>query len=245
LGQVRTWVGGMDHVAFRPGQAFLQHADVEIACRRGAAGGQFGAARLVIAIDHHKARAAPFLAVRSALHLPHSCEFSGISLSSSGSAGKSARTDSMRSARRRLGKRPYQRTATDKVTPPPTSTAMTGPSKAAPVPATKAPRSLEAPMKTDSTATTRPRSASGVASGTMEPRTYMLTLSAAPRTARAAKESQKLRERPKEMAASPKMPTAKNRRRPTWRVSGHWVRTSAIPTAPRPGPLRRMPKPSG
>ncbi len=73
----------------------------------------------------------------------------------------------------------------------------------------------------------------------------MLTLSEAPRTARAAKESQKLADRPKLSAESPNMPTAMKSRRPMWRFSGHWVKNSARRTAPSPGPLRRMPRPSG
>ena len=125
------------------------------------------------------------------------------------------------------------------------TTAGTVPNQAAVTPDSNSPSSLEAPMNTDSTASTRPRSASGVASGTMAPRTKTLTLSAAPRTRRAAKESQKFRDTPKETAARPKMPTAKNKRRPTWRFSGHWVRKTAMATAPIPGPLRKMPRPSG
>ena len=43
-----AWIGGMDHIAFRPGQAFLQHTDVEIARRRGPAGGASdGVARIL------------------------------------------------------------------------------------------------------------------------------------------------------------------------------------------------------
>ena len=40
LGQAGAGIGRMDHVAVRAGQAFLQHADIEIARRRGAAGDQ-------------------------------------------------------------------------------------------------------------------------------------------------------------------------------------------------------------
>src|SRR5258706_1596354 len=155
LRQAGTGIGGMDHVAFRPGQAFLEHADIKIARRRGAAGDQFGAACLVIAVDHQKPGIAPLLAIgRGRAHIAGSFELSIGSLSPGTLGGKSARPDSLRSARRRAGNRNDQRAATDRGTLPPTSTARTGPRSAAPDPPTKAPSSLEAPMRTDSTPTT-------------------------------------------------------------------------------------------
>src|SRR6185312_13031416 len=77
---------------------------------------------------------------------------------------------SNRSTRRKAGKSRPQASVTTSVRLPPIITAATAPSRAAALPATKVPSSFEAPMKTASTATTRPRRASGVANGTNVPR---------------------------------------------------------------------------
>ena len=75
-------------------------------------------------------------------------------------------------------------------------------------------------MNTISTAFTRPRSASGVASATIVARMFMLIMSAKPLTASAASESANERESPKTTMLAPKTPTTTSSVRPASRCSG-------------------------
>ena len=94
-------------------------------------------------------------------------------------------TSSKRSMSRRSGKINDQRPTTPIVAMPPNTMAGPTPSRAAATPLSNDPTSLEAPMNTFSTADTRPRIGSGVASGTMVERMNTLTASAAASTTRA------------------------------------------------------------
>ena len=82
-------------------------------------------------------------------------------------------------------------------------TAGTAPMSAAATPDPNAPSSLDALMKTISTAVTRPRSSSGVTSGRIVWRRTTLTMSTAPPTARARSESHIVSERPKTIIVAP------------------------------------------
>ena len=88
------------------------------------------------------------------------------------------------------------------VATPPSTTAGTAPINAAAMPDSNAPSSFEPLMKTISTAFTRPRSSSGVASATVIDRMFMLNMSAKPATASAAQESGNDFESPKTIIAS-------------------------------------------
>jgi hypothetical protein len=75
--------------------------------------------------------------------------------------------------------------ATASVAAPPSTTAGAVPRSCPATPDSKAPSSLEAPMKTFSTASTRPRMSGGVTRGTSVARMNTLTASAADRPAMA------------------------------------------------------------
>ncbi len=78
------------------------------------------------------------------------------------------------------------------------------PSRAAATPDSKAPSWFEVPVKSECTALTRPRIASGVRIWASDMRMTMLTTSAAPSTVRAISESVKLVETPNTTVAAPK-----------------------------------------
>ncbi len=82
------------------------------------------------------------------------------------------------------------------------------------------------------TAETRPRSASGVPSWMMIWRATMLTSSAMPATTSEANESQKSREKPKAMVASPNTATATNSARPGRASPGRSVSTPDMAKVP-------------
>ena len=100
-------------------------------------------------------------------------------------------------------------------------------------------------MKTISTALTRPRSASGVASAVIIERMFMLIMSAKPLTASAANESANECESPNTTMLPPKTPTTTSSLRPAMPRSGR--RVSMIPArrAPTAGALRSTPSPTG
>ena len=100
-------------------------------------------------------------------------------------------------------------------------------------------------MKIEFTAATRPRMSSGVSNCITVRRTTTLMLSAAPVTARAITDNQKLCDRPKATVARPNTPTAINNRRPTCRSSGQRVSANDMSKAPTAGAARSTPKPCG
>ena len=107
-----------------------------------------------------------------------------------GTAGRRARrtmTSSKRSIARSDGNRTGHTATTPRVSTPPRTTAGPTPSRVAATPDSNAPSSLDAPMNTFSTAATRPRMRSGVASGTIVARMNTLTASAPERTSSARK----------------------------------------------------------
>ena len=135
--------------------------------------------------------------------------------------------------------------ATPTVAKPPNTTEPTGPHIDAVAPDSNSPSWLDAPMKMELTAATRPRMSSGVSSWSSVIRVTTLTLSAAPVTMRAPMESAILVERPKTKLAIPNTATATNIQRPTLRSIGHFVKTTAISNAPTAGDDLRIPRPSG
>ena len=100
-------------------------------------------------------------------------------------------------------------------------------------------------MKIEFTALTRPLFSSGVLICTRVCRTTTLTMSAAPRTASAARESRKDRERPKTIVMTPNSATQGNIRAPARRASGLCASTKATTAAPTAGALRRRPESPG
>jgi hypothetical protein len=131
------------------------------------------------------------------------------------------------------------------VMPPPATTAAVGPSRNAASPDSNAPSWLEALMNTISTAVTRPRSSSGVASAAVVERMFIEYMSAYPVATSAANDSGALRERPNTTVATPNAATATSSVRPApWRI-GRRVRPTAAPSAPMAGAARRMPSPVG
>src|SRR4029078_5393450 len=105
------------------------------------------------------------------------------------SYGIAGRRSSSLPTRVSAGRRCLQVTASAIVAMPPRTTAATGVSSAAAAPDSNAPSSFEALMKTFSTASTRPRSSSGVTIATVVARMFMLIMSTKPLTARASSES--------------------------------------------------------
>ena len=98
-------------------------------------------------------------------------------------------------------------------------------------------------MKTISTAFTRPRSMSGVASAVIVARMFMLIMSAKPLTASAPNDSANECERPKTIMLAPKTPTTIRSFRPARPPSGRRVSMIPAASAPTAGALRRMPEP--
>jgi 2-oxoglutarate ferredoxin oxidoreductase subunit beta len=128
---------------------------------------------------------------------------------------------------------------------PPSTTAGTGPSQAASTPDSNSPIWLEAPTKTEFTAPTRPRIASGVSNCTRDIRITTLTMSDAPRTTSAANDRGSELDSPKTTVATPKDATAANSSGPTRRCSGRRDSHSAIASAPTAGAERSSPSPHG
>ena len=133
---------------------------------------------------------------------------------------------------------------TTNVPAPPKKMAPTRPNKAAVTPDSKAPSSLDAPINTFSTASTRPRMSSGVASGTRLARMNIDTASTAAAATRAMKATAKLRVKPSTMVRTPNMATMVRSRRPTCRRSGRIDRVRAVPAAPIPTAARNQPRPT-
>ena len=96
-------------------------------------------------------------------------------------------------------------------------------------------------MKTFSTAITRPRMSSGVASGTIVARMKTLTASAPASTRRATKARAYEWVTPSTTVATPNTATATSSVRPTWRRTGRTARTAVTMTGPDPG---RRPQPA-
>jgi len=114
---------------------------------------------------------------------------------------------------------------------------------AAVAPDSNSPSWLDAPMKMELTAATRPRMSSGVSSCVSVCRVTTLMLSAAPVKARASIDSHTDCDRPNTMVARPKAATDSSSRVPTWRCSGQRVSTSDIVSAPTAGEARSRPRP--
>ena len=128
---------------------------------------------------------------------------------------------------------------------PPITTEPTGPNSAAVAPDSNSPSWLDAPMKIELTAATRPRMASGVSSCTKVWRVTTLTLSAAPVTASASSDRPKCSDRPNTTVATPNTATAPSSLPPTRRCKGQRARTSDIASAPTAGAARSRPRPCG
>ena len=126
-------------------------------------------------------------------------------------------------------------TAMPIVATPPSTTAGTAPMSAAAMPDSNAPSSFDPEMNTISTAFTRPRSSSGVASATVIERMFMLNMSANPATASAAHESQNDFDSPKTMWDAPKIATTMNSVRPALPRIGRWARMMPATRAPTAG----------
>ena len=103
---------------------------------------------------------------------------------------------------------------------PPRTTAGTVPNQPAVTPDSNSPNWFEAPMKTMSTALTRPRISSGVMSCTSVARITTLIMSEAPTSTSATRETTRLREIPKMMVNMPKAATHHSMVRPTRLRSG-------------------------
>ena len=149
-----------------------------------------------------------------------------------------------RSMRRSAGNFQAQTRATTIEAAPPSTTAGTAPISAAATPDSKAPSSLEAPMKTRSTAPTRPRREGAVRSGASVPRIDIETMSAPARAASATIESAKLVENPNTIVKAPYSATTTSSVRPTRRFSGRPESTDPTTTAPIPGAARSSPLPN-
>ena len=121
----------------------------------------------------------------------------------------------------------------------------TTPRSVAATPLSKAPSSLEAPMKTWFTEAMRPRMASGDSTRTMTMRMTTLTPSARPATKSAAIESTKLVDRPKTSMETPKMATQTRKMGPARRLGGMRAVASMASRAPTEGAVRSRPRPMG
>ena len=127
---------------------------------------------------------------------------------------------------------------------PPRTTAEAGPSSWPTTPDSKAPSSFDAPMKTASTASTRPRLSAGVASGTRVDRMNTLTASA-PESARSAtKATAKLVVTPSTIVPTPNSATATRSVRPTRRLTGRNANQTVTMPAPIPIDTRSHPSPT-
>src|ERR1051325_9442538 len=121
---------------------------------------------------------------------------------------------------------------------PPATTLVIGPHQDAVTPDSKPPSSLDAPMKTELTAETRPRLESGVRIWMSVWRMTTEMLSNAPVKTRAIMERVKDREKPKTMVARPKAATAQSRARPGRLRGGRWAWSMAMENAPMAGAAR-------
>src|ERR1700730_6784292 len=109
---------------------------------------------------------------------------------------------------------------------PPITTEGTVPNQAAVTPDSNSPNSLDAPIKSEFTALTRPRISSGVASWIKVTRTYTLTMSEAPSNASATTDSVKSVESPNTIVATPKIAIQPNIAKPALRRKGTRPATS-------------------
>ena len=100
-------------------------------------------------------------------------------------------------------------------------------------------------MKTISTALTRPRSASGVASAVIIERMFMLIMSAKPLTASAANESANELDSPNTTMLPPKTPTTTSSLRPAIPRSGRRVSMIPAKRAPDGGRAAQHAEPDG
>ncbi|OIQ68207.1 hypothetical protein GALL_502060 [mine drainage metagenome] len=128
---------------------------------------------------------------------------------------------------------------------PPNTAAPTGPSTRATTPLSNSPSSLEPEINSPDTEDTRPRIWSGVTICTSVWRTYIDTMSAAPRIASANIDSGIDFDTANSSVAAPNTATDRNMRRPAMRASGQRFSASAISAAPIAGPERSIPNPSG
>ena len=164
-----------------------------------------------------------------------------------GAGAGSGRSVSTRSSRASDGKSRHQTAATAIVATPPATTAGTVPiSAAAASPDSNAPSWFDALMNTISTALTRPRRSSGVASATVVERMLTLTMSAKPLTASASSESgNDVREAEDDHARAEEDDDADQRRVRRGRPSGGASATAARASAPTAGARRSTPRPTG
>ena len=119
------------------------------------------------------------------------------------------------------------------------------PTAAATTPDSKAPSSLDALMKTISTAVTRPRSSFGVTSAIVVERMLTLIMSTNPATASAASESGSHSDSPKTTMQTPKRATTTSSVGPAEFRNGRRVSISAASSAPTAGAVRSAPRPTG
>ncbi len=131
------------------------------------------------------------------------------------------------------------------IAPPPATTAGTVPMSDATAPASNAPSSFDALMKTHSTAFTRPCSASGVTVATVVARMLTLIMSTKPVRTSAASESGNHFDSPNTIIPPPKTATTTSSVGPARVGSG--LRASQMPavSAPIDGAVRSAPSPIG
>ncbi len=108
---------------------------------------------------------------------------------------------------------------TTRVPIPPNTTAGTVPNHCAVTPDSNCPNSFDVPMKIMSTAVTRPRISSGVASCVRVARMITLIMSLAPSSSSAISETVRLRETPKMIVKIPNPATAHSSVGPTARAA--------------------------
>src|SRR5580658_4784331 len=149
------------------------------------------------------------------------------------------------SARRSAGNHHAHNAVTANVPIPPKITAGAVPNQPAVIPDSNCPSSFDAPMNIMSTAFTRPRIWSGVATCTNVTRITTLTISAAPVSANATNDTMRLREIPNTIVKTPKAATHHNIVDPTRRLNGRYASRIAIAPAPTAGALRSNPSPHG
>ena len=131
------------------------------------------------------------------------------------------------------------------VTAPPKITDGTAPSRLAATPDSKAPISLDEPMKIWFTAETRPSISGGRIACSSVLRINTLTMSAAPLTASSTSDSQNQRDSAKTIMQSPNAATANRNVRPARRAAAAGRATTDISTAPTAGAARSTPEPLG
>src|ERR1700688_1595516 len=148
-------------------------------------------------------------------------------------------------ARRNSGKIHAHIPIPTSVPPPPNKTAGTVPNHCAVSPDSNCPNSFEVPIKTISTAITRPRISSGVRSCTSVARIITLTMSAAPKKISDNSDITKLVDTPNKIVHIPNPATDHSSVGPAFPRSGRCASAMAVKAAPTPGAVRSNPNPHG